>query len=238
MQIKDEAVPPSGRNDIFWPETGPVGKLRTMANLDGAVRSACSDLVFEKHGGSYSSVYANAWRGVHATIDPVCSRVWDIPNITRPMIQTVLKFRFGCLWTSKRAALFGMPYCGKAVQYTPAGRARCPLCPGEDSGSHLLGGCQHPVLHKVYIARHNRAVQLIRQALSKGSLADCPMYMEACRQDELPEGVVGTGRGLSQLLKHAPLTPDSPENPSTSKPDLVVLQGVSTQAWQTFQGHP
>lgn len=130
--------------------------------------------------------------------------------------------------------MFGLPYFGSPVRYTDEGKACCPLCGLEDSGTHIMGGCTHQTMHKLYVSRHNRAVNLIREALSKGSMSGSVMLMDACRQDQLPEGVVGTGTSIGLLLTKAPGATTPSSLVRTSKPDLVVLHGVSSASWQTI----
>lgn len=232
MVVCAETASNEGRDAIFWPLTKRNGVNVSVPDLDKGVHSACNSHIVDNHGGSYDSVYAKAWRAIQETIDTNCACVWNHAGVSWNVLKTTVKYRFGCLWTAKRASMFGVPYFGQSVKRNEHGNACCPLCGLEDSGTHMMGGCTHPTMHKLYIARHNRAVNYIRDALSKGSLAGSVMFMDACQQAALPTGVSGTGTSMKRLVEKAPDRCPADLVPRISKPDIVVLQGVTEAAWK------
>ena len=138
----------------------------------------------------------------------------------------VLKYRWGCLWTAKRALLFKKPYCGEQVRCDNAGQALCPLCQKPDSGTHAMGGCTAtPALHALYTKRHDEAVKRIQQTICMSRLGQCAMLMDAGRCEDLPEGV-GKGRDLQAWLRLAPAAP--------SQSSYRVLQ---SQTWSCRDRH-
>ena len=83
----------------------------------------------------------------------------------------------GANWQEKRLALKyrgGLIYNQKlAVRYGQSQDATCPLCDGQDSQSHLLGGCQDEVMSGMYNNRHNNAVKQLATALRARIPARC-----------------------------------------------------------------
>ena len=81
------------------------------------------------------------------------------------MKNNTFKYRMGQFWNKKLAFQRNMPYLpGQAV----AMNARCPLCQGDDSGGHILGGCKHKDMTKQFIARHDKAMRAVIQSFTKG----------------------------------------------------------------------
>jgi hypothetical protein len=126
--------------------------------------------------------------------------------------------------------MMNKPYNGTTVQQDADGDACCPLCGKKDSGSHTMGECTNREMHKLYVARHNRAVEIILLALRKSSwFTNSAMLMDAGRAGELPDGVIGKGDLIQELYNHAPR--DGPlDGDVLTKPDIVVVQGRTPAA--------
>ncbi len=62
-----------------------------------------------------------------------------------------------------------------------------PLCQKADSTLHILPGCRHTIISGMITECHNVACRLIMKAISKGSLADCLVYLDAGSTDRLAQ---------------------------------------------------
>ncbi|MFN7882338.1 MAG: hypothetical protein ACK5PF_04915, partial [bacterium] len=105
-------------------------------------------------------IYHSLWQQVKPHWDPVLSNKFlSHPHTIPQKVQTTaLKYRTGTLHNQS-----------KAHQYNPNIPTTCPLCPAVDSGAHIAGACQHPLMTKLYHTRHNAAGRLIYRAISKHS---------------------------------------------------------------------
>jgi ribonuclease HI len=137
-------------------------------------------------------------------------------------LKRCFDYLYGQLWNAKLAQRFGRTINGRrttghADGGQDPGSAPCPICPRADSGNHILGGCQHPHMHAMYIKRHNTAVCHIARHLSKGRHGGCYMIMDATSQINLPDYVANSR--LPQWL----LPNTAPDALSKMRPDLLVI---------------
>jgi ribonuclease HI len=236
------------------PQGGAAPRMepQMLADLKGAVRKACAAHCEQEWTGPTPRVYADAWRGVaqRRELRPeTAARAGPGAGTFRQRLPA-LNCTWGTLWTAKRAALFGMSYMGAAVEVNDQGEALCPLCHRPDSAGHAMGGCLHPDLHALYTARHDGAGRLVHNALAlgkhgagavaadqdaegsdaEGDLGEgTAMLMDMGRADALPEGVAGKGRMLRRWLTVAPRAAEGLDKVVLTKPDFVLLPGVTAE---------
>ena len=97
----------------------------------------------------------------------------------------------------------------------------CPLCLAPlDSAGHLLGECSHRDIKSMHIARHNKAVGLIQDAIASGPLGGSYMVMDACGRDATPDTVAAT-RLPPWLLPTMPARVRD-----KLRPDILILEGL------------
>ena len=89
---------------------------------------------------------------------------WQLCSASWTAIRTVLNVRYGSLWTPHRARTMGRPYITDLGTIT---NGSCPLCLTPlDSAGHLLGKCSHRDIKSMHIARNNKAVSLLQDAIA------------------------------------------------------------------------
>jgi hypothetical protein len=147
-------------------------------------------------------------------------------------LKRCFDYLYGQLWNAKLAQRFGRTIDGKRTTGhatstgQPTAKAPCPICRGDDSGGHILGGCQHPHMHAMYIKRHNHAVCTIARYLSKGRNGGCFMIMDATARQNLPD-YVADSRLPDWLL------PNTPEGiRSKMRPDLLLIPELALRHTQ------
>ena len=114
-------------------------------------------------------------------------------SITESMNRNTFKFRTGQVWNSQLARQRQQPYRpGEGICQD----ARCPLCHGEDSGGHVLGGCMHKDMTSQFIARHDKAMRSVIQSFTKGRHGS--FYLVAD---------VGKAEGLKEIGIHSKRVP-------------------------------
>ena len=82
----------------------------------------------------------------------------------------------------------------------------CRLCLAPlDSAGHLLGECSHRDIKSMHIARHNKAVGLIQDAIDSGSLGGSYMVMDARgRRRHTPPTLVPARNACTRTRQIAP----------------------------------
>jgi len=75
----------------------------------------------------------------------------------------ILKLRNGCQWSTKKAHHLGYKVYNSKESYS---LHPCPICGGEDGGTHMAGQCKHPHIKGIYIKRHDETVHIIAKAIS------------------------------------------------------------------------
>jgi len=158
-------------------------------------------------------IYATNWLNVLPTLLPVSHHFWSVTTIPWNLKLQTHKARWGRLWNKKLAYRWGKPY---GTCPTPATSDMCPICrETQDGASHILAGCKAFKGH--YIARHDKAVQLIGKGVSKGSLGGHKLVMDAGAEAKLPPGV---SKQLPQQLRPPHLTP---LQWTKYRPDLAII---------------
>jgi hypothetical protein len=236
IQVEEHADNATAFNGVVWPcmkATDKHGKEEhnPIVNLTTSVIRACQGTCELNHCGSYTSVYAKAWR---ATAPQIWNKAGSwIASRKLPWAakRTAFKYRWGKLFTTKQAKLMNITYFGVTITSNAKGEALCPLCKQPDSGTHVLGGCTAtPEMHALYVKRHDEAVQRIRQAISSGTCGRGTILMDAGKRSELPADVSGKATDLKEWLKVAPRAANEQDSDFLSKPDLAILPDIPKDA--------
>jgi ribonuclease HI len=203
--------------NIWWVRAGGTYAANLNAWLKTNVASTTAA------GYSKVGIYATLWAN---QIDDLCAksshRMWTSSKVPFTDALHIFKSRWGHLYNAKLAARYGKHPTHQAFN---ASEAPCPLCGSPDSGSHILGGCKREDMHRLYIKRHNTAVQIIAECIQNGSLGGCAMYMDACAAKDVPDYAMGT------RLDHAGwLLPScSEEQRKPMRPDILLVEGVTAK---------
>jgi len=205
------------------------------SNLTGDVKKMVHDRC--SRGLSDEGVYERLWSRVQLKVDERhSSHMWDDADTPFAAIGNVLRYRWGNLWSKKLAYRFRRPYAaarpGAPTAAPAALDSKCPLCGGEDSGTHILAGCQHPTIKSLVIRRHNEAVRMLQRTVAGGGLGGCVTIMDACKATECEQ------LGTDGTRLHQWMLPDVPEEIlNKMRPDILVAEGV-TQAQAADGRHP
>jgi hypothetical protein len=126
-------------------------------------------------------VYTQLWHTTTGRMDgPISNHMWQSTRVSHAARRMTLQARFGTLYNALIALRMNRPYM---LCNTTAGK--CSLCGGEDSIGHMLGGCSHPTMHAIYIARHDEAVRIIAKAMRKGNFGGDYMLVDAGTESSL-----------------------------------------------------
>jgi hypothetical protein len=172
-----------------------------------------------------SGVYTDIWDAQLPSIDGTASsKFWTSTTLTWPQKLTLLKARWGNLWSKKLAYRYKLQYAGQ-----PATNDRCPICKCHaDGASHILAGCQNREMKGAYIKRHDQAVKIVQRSITKGGLGGTYMVMDAGKQEDLPDSV--QRKTLPEELRPT-------EVPSAQwgkmRPDILIIPGLMTDEMPT-----
>ena len=173
--------------------------------------------------GEDLTLYAAQKAVTELAMPEISNHMWHSPGCRFPLIRTILNLRYQQIWTASRACTFRRPY---VTVLGPITTGRCPVCPSHatdhtlDTVGHILGGCMHPRMQALYIARHNRALLLIHAALLSGSKGRHYVVLDATSKRRLPCGVSGT-RVPRWALPHLPAA-----TVATMRPDLLLIDNL------------
>ena len=144
------------------------GEEGTPGHQVNDLRKGMKTLIKARLAAGYANqtTYVKAWEDIqHHIVPDFSSHFWNNSCITMPAITQVLRYRFGQLWNMKLAYRQRRPYL---PGMRPPRNACCPHCGREDSGGHILGGCQHAGLKAMYISRHDAAMRKVLKAITRG----------------------------------------------------------------------
>jgi ribonuclease HI len=202
---------------IWWIRAGGTYAANLNAWLKTSVASTTAA------GYSKVGVYATLWAN---QLDGLCAksshRMWTCSKVPFADALQIFKSRWGHLYNAKLAARYGKHPTHQAFN---ASEAPCPLCGCPDSGSHILGGCKREDMHRLYIKRHNTAVQIIAEYIQNGSLGGCAMYMDACAAKDMPDYAMGTRLDHAEWL--LPNRSEAQRKPM--RPDILLVEGVQAK---------
>ena len=158
---------------------GPLPPPNFLPSLKDGVKRAITPLI--SGGMATKGFYAEAWeKAVPGMHKPSNARMWKDSSLKWRQVIRTLKARWGQLWNQRLAHRYGM-----------APTPNCPLCGCIDSVGHMLGGCEHPTARAMKISRHDGAVKLIQQAISKSPKGGWYTVMDAGKDSDLPDDVTG-----------------------------------------------
>ena len=93
-------------------------------------------------------------------------------SLTHKQRKFVNNTRYGTLWTTA----LQHRYQGLPASSTPS----CPLCHSARDGiAHCLGGCTHPHIRSLIIARHGHLASKIATAIESSGRGNCLMFVDA-----------------------------------------------------------
>ena len=164
-------------------------------------------------GGLAGGVYAQAWAATVSTLNPhSISQIWTDNQITWGQAIYTLKARWGQLFNQKLAFRYGL-----------APNPNCPRCGQPDSVGHMLGGCQEKSCKAITIERHNKAVRIITDTITKSSkFGGCFTVMDACPSTQLPPGVQATRLPPWLLPRGHPAATEL----TKCRPDVLIIEGL------------
>jgi hypothetical protein len=211
---------------VMWVYRQPDNSV--IGDLNKAVRLACTAYCEQNHGGSYTIVYATAWRLDFSLIQPSSAAAWSHHTMKWSACLIAFKTRWGLLYTADKAAQWGTPYAGITIARGHNNRALCPLCHRPDSNTQMMGGCEdNPYMKGLYIKRHDKAVLMLAETIAAASLGQSTIFVDAGRNDELPEFIFGKGSSFKQFIqKLAPVCVPWDKYTLTAL-DIVVLPNVA-----------
>jgi hypothetical protein len=122
---------------VMWVYRPPDNSV--IGDLNKAVRLACTAYCEQKHGGSYASVYATAWRLTLSLIQPSLVAAWSHHTMKWSACLTAFKTRWGLLYTADKSVQWGTLYAGKTIARGHNNCALCPLCHRPDTTTHWEG---------------------------------------------------------------------------------------------------
>jgi ribonuclease HI len=175
-----------------------------LPNLQAALKSGL-DSSHRLGVCNTDSIYYNAYQQVQSLSHPSSHHFISSPKVSFQARRLALNYRGGLIYNAKLA-----------FRYNRAMSPACPLCGAPDSQTHMLGGCQHPAMHNLYIARHHHAARTIALAAIRGN---SPGRMVQCD--------VGSCTALSAALGHLPASVpiQYARRPHTlPRPDFTTVQ--------------
>ena len=220
-KVGDMLQPSSSSKDDYvamW--IGPPDEKWQARNLTTSLSRAlkCRCRLGYSNG---NSLYAKLWREVNPMLLPNISHLfWDhftrgSKKVKTSTVRNTIKLRHGMFWNAKLAMRFCKPYIGADLS-----NGACPLCSAPDSGTHVLGACNHKLLKGLYIERHNEAVATVGKAIMEGAKGGCLAVLMA---DAGRHGKVTGLSNESRIPSH--VLPDVPEaSLRRMRPDILLFE--------------
>ena len=143
---------------------------------------------------------------------------WAAAGLGEACIREVWKARSGQTWNVDKAFLFGMLYNGMQVLHNA-----CPLCGEEDSITHILSACKHPLMVALYILRHDQAGRKILRAIHAGSRGSAETHADIGAADKLDSLEIGSKRVPASVLSDSDL-PGGPGQRTKLRPDILLIE--------------
>jgi hypothetical protein len=205
--------------DMHWPvvKKHGTGAPTVAPNLTQGIKNNLPNTT-QRGPTRKSGVYTTIWDAqMPAMNGTASSKFWTSATLTWPQKLTLLKARWGHLWSKKLAYRYRLPYAG-----SPATTDKCPICKCHtDGASHILAGCQNREMKGAYIKRHDQAVKIVQRSITKGGLGGTYMIMDAGKLEDLPSSV-------QQKTLPAELRPsDIPIGQwEKMRPDILILPGL------------
>ena len=140
---------------------------------------------------------------------PQSNSMWQSGKVQPKHLRAVVKARLGLTCNKKLAKRQRRPYWFRHST-RPTTDSKCPLCGGEDSVSHMTGGCTHPTIRGIILDRHNSTVARICKALQSRRAGGCFTVRDAGKAEDVAKAGAACKRlhGLGWLLPTAPFCPN------------------------------
>eukprot|EP00983_Pelagomonas_calceolata_P001912 64195-Pelagomonas_calceolata.AAC.1 len=133
----------------------------------------------------------------------------------------LFKYRTGTIYTQKHAVRFDHI----------SGSANCRLCGNMDSINHIVLGCSHPTCQGMFVNRHNTALSLCREALSKGAHGSFLVAMDACCREKLQEQGIKVTENISRDIPDwASFNGTGPFARHQSRPNAISVRPIQGRA--------
>jgi hypothetical protein len=178
-----------------------------------------------KDKNNKQGIYETLWTDTLPNIDTKTQeKLMD--NLTTAQKRCFVKLRNGCLWNTKRAHMLGLRPKGAYKRSAGGSVHPCPLCGGEDGGTHIACNCTHPDIKGLIIKRHDDVVRILAKAIEKSNrdyAHNCLMMVDA-------KGEEGVAKGW--LWKRVPkwVLPDIDDNiRKKMRPDILLLRGLEVE---------
>jgi hypothetical protein len=177
--------PESSRSSLYWPvevkvrEGAVVERINPQArstkkllhNLDGDLKRVVHT-ARRLGAANRNTVYFSSWQHTETDRDKCSYHLMHAgAQLSFAERATALRYRTGTLFTAKQRYMFKL-----------APNSDCLLCGQPDGGHHTASGCSH--LLKLYTYRHNKAGQLIMQAVRDGTMGAHVVMMDLGRAGE------------------------------------------------------
>ena len=169
-------------------------------------------------------LYERSWAEAADEFDAQYLGTIHDSDITWAQNNTLMRYRHGCLWNAKKAAMIDIPYqaARRAQPRCSNPLAACPLCGCEDGGTHMLSECSHPLIKGLVIERHNDVVRLIgKEVRATERFQDAVLLMD-CSESDRQECDAQYSRVPDWLLHNTPA-----EQRQRMRPDILVVEGLS-----------
>lgn len=151
---------------------------RHINNLNDDLCKHCTKQLGKGHSNE-DSIYFNIWKDLSKIMDGNLSNHFWINKVKDAELRTVLQYRTGTLWNKK------IEQRNNAALKNPIHTDNlCPLCHQPDSGSHIAGGCSHPVMKSIVISRHNTIATAIMKEIAKGEKGTDLLVADTCSKEK------------------------------------------------------
>jgi hypothetical protein len=173
-------------------------------------------------------IYEELWNKALKDTDPKSMKNLGSSTFTDGEKRMALKLRNGCQWSTKKAHHLRMPvkqkYPGHSTSIHP-----CPLCGGEDGGTHMACSCTHPDVKGAFIKRHDDVVRTLAKEIEKSSnfstLGNKGYLIVDAKEEEGLEKEGGIPKRVPEWV--LPNVPQEIRN--KMRPDIMHISGVSEE---------
>ena len=205
----------------FWPVLVKEGSRRLASNLCSGVKCHLRPCA---RGLANRTQDEGFWERVLPELHALSFIFWAAAGLGESCIREVWKARSGQTWNVGKAFLFGMLYNGMQVLHNA-----CPLCGEEDSITHILSACKHPLMVALYILRHDQAGRKILRAIHAGSRGSAETHADIGAADKLDSLEIGSKRVPASGLSDGDL-PGGPGQRTKLRPYILLIELPSGSA--------
>jgi hypothetical protein len=113
-------------------------------------------------------IYEELWNKTLKEVDPKAMKYLGSSAFNGGQKRMILKLRNGCQWSTKKAHQLRVPVKHKFPGHSSSIHP-CPLCGGEDGGTHMACSCTHPDVKGAFIKRHDDVVRVLAKEVEKSN---------------------------------------------------------------------